>query len=180
MYYKILNKECQVYQDLYALRQEELRIQDENEKAIEEKTGLNFDTFLGHRGQDNWRRVRQYIGFKFTTPELVDLKIWKPDNKHKEIFVPNRQTKLGREMADFLLHGLKSSRYDRVWKILNLDHILKFRFPYLQVVDDVILISLDEKQEPTDENVIEITKREFYQLQKTSTHELELPLSIRS
>lgn len=164
MYYKIENKECKVYKELHELRTTELQIQDENEKAIEEKTGLKFKTFLGDSGQQNWRRVRQYNGFKFTTPNKVDLKIWKTDSEHKEIFVPNRKTKIGREMAEFLLNGLKGSCYDKVWKILKLEPLRKFTFPYVEIVGEVILIFLSDSQEPKDKNVIEITKRQFNEL----------------
>ena len=145
-----------------------MQIQDENEKEIEEKTGLKFKKFLGDDDQQNWRRVSQYSGFKFTTPEKVDLKIWKLDSEHKEIFVPNRKTKLGREMAEFLLNGLKGSRYDKVWEILNLEHLRKFTFPYVEIYGEVILIFLSDNQEPKDSNVIEITKREFNELQSAS------------
>lgn len=159
MYYKIENKNSEVYKKLHELRTKELEIQEENEKAIEEKTGLKFKSFLGHNSQQNCRRVRQYVGFKFTTSENNDFKIWKNDTEHKEIFVPNRRTKRGREMVEFLLNGLKGSRYDKVWEILKLEHLRKFNFPYVQIADEVILIYLDNKQEPKDINVIEITKK---------------------
>jgi hypothetical protein len=168
MYYKVENKECKVYKELHQLRTKELQIQEDNEKAIEEKIGLKFKTFLGDNGQQNFRRVRQYTGFKFTTPDKVDLKIWKTDAEYKEIFVPNRKTKLGREMAEFLLNGLKGSRYDKVWEILKLEHLRKFTFPYVEIVGEVILIYLSDSQEPKDKNVIEITKREFNELQGRS------------
>ena len=164
MYYKITNKESEVYKKLHELRTKELQIQKDNDKAIEEKTGLKFKTFLGDSGQQNFRRVRQYRGFKFTTPDKVDLKIWKTDSEHKEIFVPNRKTKLGREMAEFLLNGLKGSRYDKVFDILKLEHLRKFTFPYVEISNEVILIFLSDKQEPKDSNVIEITKKEFNEL----------------
>lgn len=164
MYYKITNKESDVYKQLHELRTKELQIQDDNEKSIEEKTGLKFKTFLGDSGQQNFRRVRQYQGFKFTTPEKVDLKIWKADNEHKEIFVPNRRSKLGREMAEFLLNGLKGSRYDKVFEILKLEHGHKFNFPYVELFDDTILLYLGNDLEPSNENIIEITKKEFYEI----------------
>ena len=164
MYYKIENKECEVYKQLHQMRTEEIQIGKDNEKAIEEKTGLKFDTFLGNPGQQNFRRVTRFSGFEFLEPEKVDLKIWKRDKEHPEIFVPNNRTKLGREMADFLANGLKRSRYDRVWEILNLKSLKRFQFPYVEIVNDVIIISLDDEHEPSDENVIEITKREFNKL----------------
>lgn len=164
MYYKIENKECEVYKKLHQMRTEEIQIGKDNEKAIEEKTGLKFETFLGHSGQQNFRRTTQYIGFKFTEPERVDLKIWQRDKEHPEIFVPNKRTKLGREMAEFLANGLKGSIYSKPIKILGLPEQRRFTFPYVEIFGDLILIYLGNNGEPKDENVIEITKREFEKL----------------
>ena len=167
MYYKIDNKECEVYKKLHALRLKELKIEADNITAIEEKTGLKFTTFLGNSGQQNWRRVTEYDGFKFTEPDKVDPKIWKKHSEHEGIFIPNRKTKLGREMAEFILNGLNGSRYDSVFKILKIEHGRKFSFPYVSVVGEIIIIFLgDSTDEPKDKNIIEITKREFNELQK--------------
>lgn len=161
MYYKVENKKSKVYKALYALREKEIRINKENLKTIKEKTGLNFETYLGSNSQQSFRRVPQYEGFKFTEPDKVDSKTWKKDQDHKDIFVPNRRTKLGREMEEFLTNGLQSSWYEEVFDILKLEHPRRFRFPYVEIANEIILIYLDEKQEPGDENVIEITKKEF-------------------
>lgn len=166
MYYKIENKECEVYQKLRKMRAEEIQIGKDNEKAIEEKTGLKFESFLGRSGQQNFCRTPQYRGFQFTEPEKVDLKIWKQDKKRPEIFVPNKRTKLGREMDEFLVDGLKSSLYSRPFDILGIPETNgRFTFPFVEVVNDIVLIFLgSESPEPQDENVIEITKREFSEL----------------
>jgi hypothetical protein len=160
MYYKIENKECEVYKKLFALRILELQITEDNIAAIEEKTGLKWESFVGQSGQQNLRRTNQYYGFKFTEPEKVDLKIWQPYKENKEFFVPNKRTKLGREMAEFLLNELKGSRYSAVWDILNLKHIGRFTFPFVEICGDLIIVYLDQKQVPKDENLIEITSVE--------------------
>jgi hypothetical protein len=162
MYYKIENKECKVYQELHALRTEELKIEKENIKAIEEKTGLKWGNSFGHHGQQNFRRVTSYMGFEFKEPEKVDLKIWKVSKNENVLYVPNTRTKLGREMQEFLNNGLKGSRYDKVIKILKLDKLRKFTFPFVEITkNENIIIFLGDGHEPKDENVIEITKREF-------------------
>lgn len=161
MYYKITNKEAVVYKKLHALRTNEYKIQKENEEAILEKTGLNYDKALANFGQQNWNRVTQYTGFVFLEPEKVDLKIWKKDKNHKEAFVPNPKTKLGREMQSFLFNGLKGSVYHKVFDILNLPDVRKFTFPYVEIVEDVVLVFLGDNQEPNIEDLIEITKTEF-------------------
>lgn len=167
MYYKITNKECEVYGKLHEMRTRELEIEEENVLAIKEKTGLDFDTFLGHRSQQSWNRVTQYIGFEFTEPEKVNLKIWKKDKDNSNIFIPNTRYKLGREMNEFLSNGLKGSKFTKVFDILEIQRKSHFTFPYVEIVDDVILIYLDNNHEPKDPNVIEVTKREFDEILKT-------------
>ena len=167
MYYKIENKECEVYKKLYELRTKELKIEKQNITSIELKTGHQWTAFLGNSGQQsNVRRVNQYTGFAFINPELVDLKIWKKHPEYDEIFIPNSRSKLGREIQAFLLNGLEGSSYYDVFKILNLEHKSKFTIPYVEIYDDIILIYLGDEYEPKDTNIIEITKKEFNQLQK--------------
>ena len=162
MYYKIINKESEVYQKLHEMRTHEMQIENENEAAIKEKTGLDFSGFMGYRGQQNWWRVTQYSGLNFTEPEKVDQVIWKPHKEHKGCFVPNKKTSKGREMDRFLRNGLKGSNFHRPLEILQLDCPVRFSFPFVDIVNDVIVIYLDEKfGNPQDENVIEITSREF-------------------
>lgn len=117
MYYKIINKECEVYKKLHEMRSEELKIEEENKKAIEEKTGLEWDIYLGNAGQQNFGRVTRYFGFKFKEPEKVNLKIWAIHSEHEGVFIPNRRTKSGRGIYDFLTNGLKRQRWDIVHKI---------------------------------------------------------------
>lgn len=161
MYYKIVNKNSEVYKRLHELRAREIQIEKGNKKAIEKQTGLKFDGYLGCAGQQNYWRVTQYYGFKFLKPEKVDLKVWQKDKKNTGVFVPNRKTKAGREMQEFLSNGLSSSNFKDVFNILNLPCLSKFVFPYVEIFGDVIALFLDDKHEPKDENVIEITKKEF-------------------
>jgi hypothetical protein len=167
MYYKIENKECDVYKKLHQMRSEEMQIGKDNLKAIEEKIGLEFVNYLGHNSQQNFRRTSKYNGFEFTEPEKVDLKIWKRHNEHTQIFIPNKRTKSGREMAEFLLNGLKGSIYNRPLKILGLTEKRKFTFPYVEVIGDLIIIYLGNNGTPQDKNVIEITRSEFERFNKT-------------
>lgn len=164
MYYKIENKKCKVYKELHKLRTEELQIKKDNETSIEQKTGLKFITFLGHNSQQNFRRVPQYSGFKFLQPDKVDLKVWKKDTEHKDIYVPNRKTNLGREMNQFLLNGLRGSNYNKVFEILNIEHGRRFTFPYVEIAGGAVIIFLGDNHEPKDKNLVEITKREFNQM----------------
>lgn len=166
MYYKIENKECEVYKKLHEMRTNELRMQEENSQAIKDKSGLDFETFLGNLGQQNFGRVTQYNGFQFTEPEKVDLKIWKRHKEYNEVFIPNRKTKLGREMLEFINNGLQKSYFEEPLRILNLELPSKFSFPFVVIEGELILLYLNDKLEPKDENIIEITKHEFDSLRK--------------
>ena len=53
MYYKIVNKESEVYQRLHEMRTNELQIEKDNVSTIESKTGLKFESYLGRTGQQN-------------------------------------------------------------------------------------------------------------------------------
>lgn len=164
MYYKIKNKECEVYKQLHEMRLNELKIEKENVSAICEKTGLTFDNYLGLHGQQNFNRVAQYDGFEFLETEKVDLKIWKRHPQHLSIWIPNKRTKQGREMDQFISNGLRGSVYNQVFKILKCKHHSKFVLPYVEVCKEIVLIYLGEDYDLIDENIIEITKKEFYSI----------------
>lgn len=163
MYYKIENKECAVYKKLHKMRTEEIRMGIENRNAVEEKVGLKFTTFLGRGGQQNVTRVTGYQGFRFLQPAKVDPEIWKLNNEHDGIYIPNKRTKLGREMQDFLSNKLQKSWYMKPLEILGLPDLNKFSFPFVEIAGELIIIYLDAQFEPKDKNVIEITKTEFDQ-----------------
>ncbi|MNE98848.1 hypothetical protein D3C80_1974250 [compost metagenome] len=68
-------------------------------------------------------------------------------------------------MQEFLQNGLKGSRYDKVLKILKLEELRSFTFPFVEIMkDEIIIIFLGDNHEPKDKNIIEITKREFQDL----------------
>ncbi len=161
MYYKIENKDCEVYKSLHKLRSKELQIQKENEEAISKKIGLDYKQFNGYHGQQHFARVTTYLGFQFTEVEKIDRKIWKPSKERSDIFEPNRKTKVGKEMSEFLFYELQKSCVYDVFELLNLSHLGRFTFPYVEIINDSIVLYLDDKREPVDENVVEITKKEF-------------------
>lgn len=167
MYYKIDNKESEVYRKLHSIRAEELKFEEENKQLISEKTGLKWERYLGHYGQQNFNRVSTYSGFEFIQPELVDLKIWKRNHEHNSCFIPNRKFKAGREMANFLNNGLKGHWFNVVFKNLGIERQGgRFVFPYVEIVGETIILFLDDKIEITDENIIEITSKEFNQIRE--------------
>jgi hypothetical protein len=166
MYYKIENKDCEVYNKLHALRTKEIQMEEDNLKAVNEKVGLEFNLYLGRKGQQNFNRVTSYSGFCFLKPEKVDLKIWKEDKFNPGCFIPNRKTKSGREMAQFLNNGLKGHWFGVVYDALGLKRPLgKFSFPFIDICADVsgetIIMHFGNEVVIDDENIIEITSKEF-------------------
>lgn len=162
MYYKVVNTESEVYKKLHAMRTEELKMDAENEIAIDKKIGLvRGDLFFGKKGQRHFNRTTQYDGFEFIHPEKVDLKIWKKHKVHEKIFVPNRRTKVGKEMADFLLNGLQSNNFMEPLDILGISINNSLQFPYVEISEEAIILFLGNFVIPQDPNVIEITRTEF-------------------
>ena len=167
MYYKIVNKDSEVYQKLHEMRTKELQMEADNKQAINEKTGgLEYTQYIGHPGQQTFNRVSVYSGFQFLEPEKVDLKIWSRHKKHNDFFVPNKRTNAGREMAKFLSNGLKGHRFKVVYQILGLEGpVGSFSFPFVEIYEDVIGLFIgDEQEQPTNENLIEITSKELNSL----------------
>ncbi len=163
MYYKIENKESEVYKKLHELRTNEFKIERDNLKSIEEKTGGDYKNTFGHHGQQNFFRVTRLEGFQFSKPEEICLKTWKEHKDNKGIFVPNRRTKEGKEMSEFLLNLPKSS-YIKITDILKIENERSFSFPFLEIKKDVLIIFLSGFSDPKDKNVIEITKKEFEEI----------------
>lgn len=167
MYYKITNQESEVYKKLHAMRTQELAWEDENEKKIEEKTGLTWTVFLGRRGQQSFSRVTEYSGFIFDQPEKVDPKVWAPHKTEEGGFVPNRRTKAGREMAKFLSREMGGHWFNIVFVNIGMEPPNgRFSFPFVEICGEVIILFLDENHIPSNEDIIEITKTEFEQIRQ--------------
>lgn len=163
MYYKITNKESDIYKKLHELRTKELEINESNRKAVYEKVGTDWDSFFGEDRQQSLLRCRVYAGFHFKDISKVCLKTWKEHKQHKGVYVPNMVTKLGKEMNKFLC-SLPRSWFESVWNILGVPDNGRFKFPYLEICGDLIIVFLDEKQKPSDPNLIEIEEIEFNEI----------------
>ena len=166
MYYKIENKESDIYKKLHEQRTKEEQIELINTSSIIEKTGLEFNNFYGSTGQQRFNRVTSFRGFEFKEPEKVDLKIWKIHKELCGIFIPNTRTKLGREMQEFLNNGLEVSRFNIINKILGLEDLRQFTFPFVEILGEKIILYIDDQYDLDDKDIIEITKREFNKLRQ--------------
>lgn len=171
MYYKIINKDSEVYKQLYELRKKELQIEENNKRMVKELVGQDFTHFIGKAGQQNFERVTQYSGFVFKHPEKLPPKVWVLDKQYgnKGGYVPNRRTKAGREMLE-KLRSLPHSSISEVFRILKCELSGRFVFPYVELgKDDVIVLYMSDRYDDVlskNKDIIEITKREFEELNK--------------
>lgn len=160
MYYKIINTESEVYKKMASLLAKEKEINESNKKALAEKIPYKWDKFFGRSGQQSFGRTNEYCGFFFLEPEKVDNRIWRQGENG--MFFPNRKTKAGREMSDFLRNRLRSSWYQEPLEILGCNHhYRRFKFPFVEQCNDVIVLFLDNQHIPVSDDVIEITSKEF-------------------
>lgn len=169
MYYKIINKDSDVYKRLYDLRKKEQQIEENNKKTVKELIGQDFTHFIGKAGQQNFERVTQYSGFEFKHPEKLPPKVWVLNKQYgdKGCYVPNRKTKAGREMLE-KLRTLPHSSIINVFGILECKLSGRFTFPYVEIgKDDVIVLYMSDRFDDVlskNKDIIEITKREFEEI----------------
>ena len=98
MYYKMTNTSCEKYKQLRAFREEEIKIEKENRKAIEKIVRHPFDKFVGHSGQSSFERVTRWRGFVFTDTTNINERIWKTNKEFPDAYFPNRRYKEGKAM----------------------------------------------------------------------------------
>lgn len=163
MYYKITKKSNKIYKKLRAVREKEIENEKKNRETVEKLIGFELTLFVGVTQQHSLDRMTSYSGFKFPDGVTPDPKVWVKSKKFPDYYVPNRRTKVGREMAKSL-HSLPSvsSSWD-IWEAIGVKTPYRsFSIPalYLSGNGDVI-IYLDDNMEPTDKDVIEITRTEF-------------------
>lgn len=162
MFYKITDKESKLYKQLHELRSKELKIEKENDAAVKQLVGDDWDQFSGWSGQQNFHRVTTYSGFAFKHPENLPPKTWKKHKEYEDIYVPDRRTKNGRAIAE-ALDNLPHSSVICVFEILEMQMLGRFTFPYIEICDDeTIVLFVDDKfdLEKKFPDVVEITKKE--------------------
>lgn len=166
MYYKITNRECDVYKKLHTLRSKEIQIEQDNLQAVRNLVGDDWSTYLGHEGQQNFDRVTSFIGFAFRHPENLPAKTWKLDKGGHGVYVPDLRTKKGREIKK-ALNGLQVSSIRLVYDILGIELIGRFTFPFIEIcTGGNIVIFFDDKTNLCEKftEIEEITKTEFHNL----------------
>lgn len=162
MYYKIINQQCDIYKELRTQREQELVAKKENRLLLAKHIPYQYQKFAGFTDQGG-RRIPIPVGFYFLNPEEVDTTVWKEDSKKKGLYYPSKRTKKGKEMQKFL-DSLKSYSAFRLLDKLGVDYIGEFTTPYMELSKDVIVLHLDDKQEPKGEDFIEITRKQALEL----------------
>lgn len=72
------------------------------------------------------------------------------------------------------LEKLKRFSFYRIWEMLGISNDTGTKnVPFLEISGDVILVSLDDSQNPIDSDVVEITRKEFIQIFKENGFEVE-------
>ena len=163
MYYKITNKDSEIYKKFHELRTHELELDKENIEAIKEICGSNWKQHTGSNSQQTLLRTRTYTGFKFHHPEKLITKAWKKHKKHQGVLTPNRRTKFGKQLFQLLEHGLKTSNFSYIYKILDITHGDNFTIPWMDIIkiDDNEMILLYIEEEIKNPDLIETTETEW-------------------
>lgn len=163
MFYKITNKNSEVYKNMSAFLLKENNIDEKNKILISEKIPYKFESSWGNSHQQDFIRTITYSGFKFLDTNKIDEKVWKM--RDDGYWFPNPRTKLGKEMKRFL-NTLEKTYYDDLLEIVKCNGFLsRFKFPFALQCDDVIILFLDDQLTPQpEEDIIEITRKEFMEI----------------
>lgn len=106
-----LHKKCCEFLDM------EKELTEKQKNTIEEKLP-KFSKFKCVRG---FTRIVRYVGFVFDDQEHIDAKVWKTKEQDGYMLsIPNRRTKAGREMDDFLANFKRTNCWD-VDRILDIN-----------------------------------------------------------
>lgn len=172
IYYKITDKESDLYKTLYEQRTKELEARKENEELLEKLIPYKWEIYSGHR-DNSYSRIPRYFGFKFENPDEVDMNVWKRDRSDPEMFVPNRKTRAGKRMATDL-ENLKYFSFIRFMEMLEItDYCGRWVVPAMEIAGDAILVEVDDKHELKQPEAIMITKNEYFDILREAGFEIE-------
>lgn len=158
MYFKIDNKESELYKKVIAYIQERREKQQEIYDKVDEFFDKKFKNLLVlSRGLNCLDTVTgvQYDG------EIDGMK----KSKTGGCLEPNKKTKRGKEIKAFF-DSLPNWSFHRELQLLDLESVYgRFQIPYLEEWNGLIVARIDEKFNPKQtEDFIEITKTEFEKL----------------
>lgn len=112
-YYKVDNTNS----ILFKRTNEFLDMEEQLRKKQKETIEAHIPKFSLYRGERGFTRIFRYTGFVFVDQDNIDAKVWNTKEvEGKMLSTPNRRTKAGRAMEDFL----KSFRRTTSWDVDNL------------------------------------------------------------
>ncbi len=163
MFYKITDPEREDFKKFKELREKELAMEARNNEEVKKRVG-DYIAVYDHHGQQNVVRVTQFKGFIFAPGHQPDTNMLRPSKDG--IWVPNRRTKRGRELEEFLLNGIEKSIFHAPYEILGLEVPMgvQFTFPYVEAFDTVVILTFGPHKAIKREGFTEITKTEFDQI----------------
>lgn len=100
MYFKVINKETEAWQRIDCFM---TKFQDDKKRNLEEASkfiGIEFDSYLRRKSLFNLAGTITAILPKDN--DLSKNKDWKRNTQYPDFFEPNKRTKRGREIAEFL------------------------------------------------------------------------------
>lgn len=164
MFYKIINNNSEVYNNMADFLLKENMINENNKKRLLEKIPYKWESSWGNSSQQDFIRTITYSGFKFLNADEVDKKVWKM--RDDGYWFPNLRTKAGKEMERFL-NSVEKTHYNDLLEIVKCNYFLsRFKFPFALQCNDTIILSLDDQLTPLpEEDIIEITYKEFKEIQ---------------
>ena len=118
------------------------------------------------------KRMKEFLAMASMTMALASVgespaKMPRKPKREFGVYYPNRRTKAGKALDEFLRYKKETFRYDEVLDILGCETLYgNFIIPFMGVVNDTVLIYLDNRNIPKSDDVIEITSKEFKSLLK--------------
>jgi len=168
MFFKIENKESQLYKDVmdFINKRRTIKISNMNkaERLIEELTGLNctqFDLLVSSNG---FRLIPWPSGIqlKNNTPIPEGFIM----SKQRGFVCPNGRSKIGKQLNK-LFDSLPNLNYSLILEVLKIKnkHLRSFTIPYLEEFNAVIIARVDSQLKPkATDDFIEITETEFLRI----------------
>lgn len=116
-YYKVEDSQSSLHKKCCEFLDMEIELTEKQNRTIQDKLP-KFSKFMGEKG---FARIVRYKGFVFDDQEHIDAKVW--ETKEQDGYMlstPNRRTKAGREMEDFLANFERTNCWD-VDRILDIN-----------------------------------------------------------
>lgn len=116
-FYKIEQKEDGLFKKANEFLDMEEELRNTQKNAIESK----IPEFSKYQGESGFHRIVRYNGFVFDDQENIDPKVWNTKEVDgKMLSTPNRRTKVGRAMDEFLRSFKRTTCWD-VDRLLGID-----------------------------------------------------------